>query len=82
MSNKLDPDQARCFVETGLTFCGARPNVLSGLICVQTVSKSYKQANLEGKELSQYLGLVATKPVFGVSDKARLKPFSSATETS
>ena len=28
------------------------------------------------------LGLVATKPVFGVSDKARLKPVSSATETS
>ena len=28
------------------------------------------------------LGLDATKPVFGVSDKARLKPVSSATETS
>ena len=28
------------------------------------------------------MGLVATKPVFGVSDKARLKPVSSATETS
>ena len=27
-------------------------------------------------------GLVATKPVFGVSDKMRLKPVSSATETS
>ena len=29
-----------------------------------------------------YMGLVARKPVFGVSEKARLKPFSSATETS
>ena len=28
------------------------------------------------------MGLVARKPVFGVSDKARLKPDSSATETS
>ena len=27
------------------------------------------------------LGLEATKPVFGVSEKARLKPVSSATET-
>ena len=27
-------------------------------------------------------GLDATKPVFGVSDKARLKPACSATETS
>ena len=29
-----------------------------------------------------HLGLDATKPVFGVSDKARLKPVSSATESS
>ena len=29
-----------------------------------------------------YMGLDATKPVFGVSEKARLKPVSSATETS
>ena len=29
-----------------------------------------------------YMGLVATKPVFRTSDKARLKPVSSATETS
>ena len=28
------------------------------------------------------MGLVVTKPVFGVSNKARLKPVSSATETS
>ena len=34
---------------------------------------------LEGKV---YLGLIATKPVFGGSDKARLKPESLATETS
>ena len=29
-----------------------------------------------------YLGLLAIKPVFGVSDKARLKTVSSATQTS
>ena len=29
-----------------------------------------------------YIGLDATKPVFGVSDKASFKPVSSATETS
>ena len=32
--------------------------------------------------LNYYLGLVATKPVFGVSDKVRFKPACSATETS
>ena len=32
-----------------------------------------------GKE---YLGLNATKPVFGVSDKVRFKPACSAAETS
>ena len=31
---------------------------------------------------SLYLGLDGTNPVFGVSDKARLKPVSPATETS
>ena len=33
-------------------------------------------------ECSYYMGLVATKPVFGVSDKVRFKPACSATETS
>ena len=32
--------------------------------------------------LINYMGLNATKRVFGVSDKARLKPVSSASETS
>ena len=32
--------------------------------------------------IRDHLGLVATKPVFGVSDKASFKPVSSATETS
>ena len=30
----------------------------------------------------EHLGLAMRKPVFGISDKARLKPVSSATETS
>ena len=32
-------------------------------------------------QIHLYLGLVARKPVFGVSDKARFKPVSSDTET-
>ena len=32
--------------------------------------------------LNYHVGCDATKPVFGVSDKARLKPVSPATETS
>ena len=31
--------------------------------------------------VSLYMGLFVTKPVFRVSEKARLKPVSSATET-
>ena len=41
--------------------------------------------NLKGSKLiynPAYLGRVATKPVFGISDEARFKPVSSATETS
>ena len=34
------------------------------------------------REIQKHMGLVAKKPVFGVSDKARFKPISSATETS
>ena len=30
----------------------------------------------------RFMGLVVTKPVFGVSDKSRLKPVFSAAETS
>ena len=49
------------------------------------------QRHLQLEYVSQYpaehlddlhVGLVATKPVFGVSDKARFKPVSQATETS
>ena len=35
-----------------------------------------------GRSVVQKIGLVARKPVFGVSDKATLKPVCSATETS
>ena len=42
------------------------------------------QSNLFSVALLQakVVGLVATKPVFGVSDKVRFKPVSSAIETS
>ena len=36
----------------------------------------------EGLEFDSYMGRVARKPVFGVSNKASFKPVSSATETS
>ena len=32
--------------------------------------------------ISNKMDLVARKPVFGISDRVRMKPFSSATETS
>ena len=52
-----------------------------------TISKGLKM--IERKNLVEdkveavwcNMGLIARKPVFGVSDKARLKPVSSATET-
>ena len=34
------------------------------------------------KQIEQQIGLVARKPVIGVSNKASFKPVSSATETS
>ena len=58
-----------------------RPDILAGLIWVQTVCKGYQQMTLVGKELYN-MGCDARKPVFRVSDIARLKPACSATETS
>ena len=40
----------------------------------------YNQTGIEA--VWQNVGLVARKPVFGVSDKASFKPVSSATEIS
>ena len=43
----------------------------------------YKRVALVGQEcILYYMGLVAKKPVFGVSDQVRLKPVCSDTETS
>ena len=42
----------------------------------------HENAVFNGMQEEEYMDLVATKPVFGVSDKAGLKPVSSATETS
>ena len=44
--------------------------------------KCQNQITLAGKASADKMDLVARKPVFGVSDKARLKPVSSATESS
>ena len=48
-------------------------------ICVHTV-----EIHMEGLQsyIKPYMGLNATKPVFGVFDKGRFKPVSSATEKS
>ena len=54
-------------------------------VCVSVHSKpngNKKKRNSEQKIFSIHMGLEVTKPVFGVSDKARLKPVSPATETS
>ena len=44
------------------------------MLCVLKINVSYKHA--------RHMGLVARKPVFGVSNKVRFKPACSATETS
>ena len=38
--------------------------------------------NIHGMKADNKLGLDLTKPIFWVSDKSKLKPVSSATETS
>ena len=45
-------------------------------------SDGLKAVSVSHVQTEHNLGLVATNPVFGVSDKARLKLVSSATETS
>ena len=49
------------------------------------MSRDYHKRKEDGrneKKRDQYMGLVMTKPVFGVSDKVRFKPACSATEIS
>ena len=54
MSNSLDPDQA---------------DILSGLIWVQTVCKSYQQTTLKNKACKSYSRLDSNlRPLFGFSD--------------
>ena len=43
-------------------------------------NQTYSEETVAGE--AHYFGLVATKPVFGVSFKTKLKPFSSPLETS
>ena len=49
------------------------------LLSVRCVHSLFYHSEFESTTIT---GLRQTKPVFGVSDKARLKPVSSATETS
>ena len=47
---------------------------------VRQKSENFKRVLSDNPEI--HMGLVARKPVFGVSDKASFKPVSSTTETS
>ena len=49
------------------------------LSAVTAVENSYMEKQVGNRD---NMGLLARKPVFGVSNKARFKPVSSATETS
>ena len=59
-------------------------NAWPGLIFVQTVAKCPQQSRraLDVIVNTIIMGLDATKPIFTVSEKARLKPSYAATETS
>ena len=48
------------------------------ILCIKTI---YKLTEMF-PDKQDYKGLIEAKPVFGACDKARLKPVSSATETS
>ena len=54
-------------------------SLISTYAFIKTTVDSF--VNSKYQELKN-LGLVPTKPVFGVSDKVRFKPVSSTTETS
>ena len=69
MSNNKVTDQ--CRMESRFQFSRHNPHPII------TISIS-----LDARGYHYKMGLVARKPVFGVSDMASLKPFSSATETS
>ena len=62
---------------TSVINCG-KPNVLSKRKRSSRLSAPPTHMN----DIYSNMGLDVTKPVFGVSDKTRLKPVFSATETS
>ena len=70
---------------TGQT-CGKLELRFNSLFCIPGKDGKCKETILGSIGLKirvcNKLGLDTTKPVFRVSDKARLKPVSSATETS
>ena len=47
-----------------------------------TLQRRVARSSPTHEEVRLYMGFFATEPVFGISDKVRLKPVSSATETS
>ena len=86
VSNSLDPAQGRHYVGLDLG-----PNVSPDLgpnflqcqqMAVETASKEKVKTINWNWFLRYHMGLVATKPVFRIYVKARLKPFSPASETS
>ena len=56
--------------------------ILNKYTCSNKHTQFQLYCNINFRVPIDQMSLVVTKPVFGVSDKARLKPVSSATETS
>ena len=59
----------------------AKPKAGSILVSTLLHAKLHHHCRYDRHCLQISYGLVARKPVFGVSDKANFKPVSSATET-
>ena len=62
----------------GMIYIQVRPDILSGLIWVQTVCKSYRQTTLEGKELKNDKLCLFLSPdpkrIGGYSDQPGVRP--------
>ena len=72
---------------SGMCMAGAGGGGFMYVLAKDTASKKLIEDLVEKMDVStdlykHYMGLVATKPVFGVSDKVSFKPVSSARETS
>ena len=75
----LPSNLCRCLVATSLAWWIRSCFALSALSFCSCLQNYY---NAQCEHITSHMGPDVTKPVFGVSDKARFKPVSSAKETS